>query len=168
MKLPLLFTNRYARKDLYDTVRCWFKPCQKWLTKEIPNTWCDKTELIPRLLFTCLINFVEEEKGLDQLGISWESDLKAGYVTQAYVDDHTYRYGLLKKVYDYVKYERDFLKNLMNASYPDHLPEFLGGPVDNRPYEVKYAETNRLEKLIEDKDQWAMKSIVEQVGILWT
>jgi len=49
-------------RDGYDNLCYWLNPRQKWLTKEIPNHWSDKTYLIPKILTTCLIHFVEEEK----------------------------------------------------------------------------------------------------------
>jgi len=36
------------------------------------------------------------------------------------------------------------------------------------PYEEAYAETNRLEKLIEEKDMWAMNMIVKYHQYMWT
>jgi len=35
-------------------------------------------------------------------------------------------------------------------------------------YEESYAETTRLEKLIEEKDMWAMQTIVKHYQKLWT
>lgn len=171
MKLPLLLTNSYTRSRVWNNICAWFNPRQRWLTKVIPNTWTDKTELIPRLLFTCLIDFVESEEGLSQLNMDWEDELAQGHVTQEYIDDINKCYGLLKEVYDYVKTERDVLEKQQNAAYPELPPNlFSKGYVntDHRSYGEMYGEVNRLEALIEQKDQWAMKAIVEQVGILWT
>jgi Mn-dependent DtxR family transcriptional regulator len=36
------------------------------------------------------------------------------------------------------------------------------------PYEEAYAETQRLEALIEEKDMWAMQTIVKYYQKLWT
>ena len=63
-KHPSLLLNSFYWWDLKYQIGAWFKPRQKWLTKTIPNTWCDKTSLIPHLLFTCLVNYVEDENGL--------------------------------------------------------------------------------------------------------
>jgi hypothetical protein len=170
MKLPLFFTNAYTRSRVWDDVCAWFNPRQKWLTDVIPNTWCDKTELIPRVLFICLVDFVDNEKGLDQLNVDWSSDLAAGYITQEYVDEVNSKYGLLKEVYDYIKTERHQLHIDLDAAYPPMPDLFTKRTVtmEEGSYEKLYGEVNRIEKLIEEKDQWAMKAIVEHVGILWT
>ena len=168
MKLPVILTN--SRRDLWYKISSWFNPRQKWLTKVIPNIWCDKVELVPLLLFTVLIDFVEQEKGLDQLDVDWSEDLRAGYVIQEYVDDIQTKYGLLRQVYAYVKTDRKIFHDRMNEAYPSELPTFItnGNSTSEEPYATKYREVIRLRKLIEEKDQWAMKAIVEHVGVLWT
>lgn len=162
---PSMLTNRFWRHDVVYPVTSWFNPKQKWLTREIPNTWCDKVELVPRLLFACLIHFVEKEKGLNQLDIDWAEELAAGHVSQEYVDNVTRIYTELRDVYNYVKTEREVLQKLHDESYPDYpLPIEL----KDLKYEELYGETNRLEKLIKEKDQWAMHAIVTHVDCLWT
>ena len=162
---PSMLFNRFWRHDVYYGFTSYFNPRQKWLTKEIPNTWCDKVELIPRLLFACLIDFVEKEKGLNQLDIDWSDDLEKGYVSQDYVDNVIKVYSELKDVYNYIKTERPSLQKQHDESYPDYP---LPADMKNLPYDELYSETNRLEKLIEEKDQWAMHAIVTRVGYLWT
>jgi hypothetical protein len=161
-------TNRFERGRIHDKIRAFFNPRQKWLTKHIPNTWCDKTELIPTLLFACLIDFVESEKGTEQLHVDWSEDLEKGYVTPEYVDSVKRIYSELEEAYRYVKNERPWLQNALNASYPE-----INFGKDNtistaEPYHIAYAETNRIEKEIEDKDYWAMNIIIKHVGVLWT
>lgn len=65
---------------------------QRWL--KIDRSWCDKTELIPDLIFQCLIHFVEEEKGIEIT--DWKAE---GY-------DHTDKKEDLKRAYRYAKYVR--------------------------------------------------------------
>jgi len=161
---------------------------QDWLRKEIPTTWEDKRSLIPKLLFTCLVNFVEAEGGLSQQDVDWTNDLKAGYVSQEYVDSVKKIYSDLQAAYYYVKIERPQREIDFDNSYPETLPGVHGvfeeptiDELGNKSrcmrscetlygmsYEEAYAEHNRLEKLIEDRDQWAMKIIVENVHSLWT
>jgi len=161
--------------------------CQDWLRNSIPKTWTDKVDLIPNLLFTCLINFVEEENCLDQLDMDWSEDIEKGYATQEYVDNINKLYGDLKKAYEYVKTERPQLEIDLNASYPESTfsddwiqkdKKIVNGisftvlkSCEERfgaTYEKIYAETNRIEALIEEKDQWAMGVITKNVGYLWT
>ena len=181
-KHPSLLLNSYFWWDLKYQISAWFNPRQKWLTKTIPNTWCDKTTLIPDLLFTCLIHYVEDEKGL-QDEIDWSEDLKAGYVSQEYIDTIKTRSALLRAVYNYVKTERSELEAAHDNSYPIPLSPakdlFTQNEDGNRtmrscddvygmPYAEAYAETNRLEKLIEEKDLWAMNTIVKYHQYLWS
>lgn len=56
-------------------------PKQRWLIRKIPRHWKDKSELIPDLLFSMVIHFVEKEDGLvvlryqiDSPGIDGEID----------------------------------------------------------------------------------------------
>lgn len=180
-KHPSLLFNRFFWNDLKYQISAWFNPRQKWLTETIPNTWCDKTTLIPHLLFECLIHYVEKEKGL-QDQIDWSEDLKAGYVSQEYVNDHQNRDALLRAVYNYVKTERLELEAAHDNSYPIPLSPakdlFTKNEDGNRTmrscedvygmaYAEAYAETNRLEKLIEEKDLWAMNTIVKYHQYLW-
>lgn len=157
---PKLIANQFWRSDVILPITAWFNPRQKWLTKVIPNTWCDKTELIPRINFAVLVDFVESEKGLSQLDIDWEDELKNGYVSQEYVDSVIHTYTELKDVYNYIKYERPSLEKAHDESYPELNAQ-------GSYYEI-YAETNRLEKLIEDRDTWALTKIIEHRGVLWT
>ena len=88
MKLKLLL-NRYFWFDLKYKIKCFFYPKQKWLTDVIPNTFCDKVELIPNLLFACLVDYIEVEKKqnfIRDVGYDWAEELKDGFVTQTYVD----------------------------------------------------------------------------------
>jgi len=184
-RLILLFTNSYARADLYWKVRGIFIPQQRWLTRVIPRTFCDKVELVPRVLFAILVDFVENEKGLSQLDMDWAQELADGHVTQAYVDDIHKTYGELRDAYNYVKHERAALQSAHDNSYPSLLPGVTDMLAPAREcgglrrmltceeqygmsYAEAYAETNRLEELIKERDQTAMMTVVRHVKTLWT
>jgi hypothetical protein len=181
----LLFTNSYARSDLYWKIRAFFIPQQRWLTGVIPRTYCDKVELVPRVLFAILVDFVEKEKGLSQLDMNWSKEVVDGHVTQNYVDDIHTTYGELRDAYNYVKYERDKLQHAHDNSYPSLLPGVTSMFAPAREgsntrrmltceeqygmsYAEAYAESNRLEALIEERDQAAMQTVVRHVKTLWT
>lgn len=181
-KHPSLIFNSFFWNDLKYQISASFNPRQKWLTKSIPNTWCDKTTLIPHLLFECLIHYVEKEGGLrDQT--DWSEDLKGGYVTQEYIDNLKTRDELLRAVYNYVKTERLVIESEQDNSYPIPLSPtkdlFTKNEDGNRTmrtcddvygmsFTEAYAEVNRLEKLIEEKDMWAMNTIVKYYQYMWT
>lgn len=152
-------------KNKWQSVKDFFNPRQKWLTKVIPNHWCDKTELVPLLLFTILIDFVEKENGLDQLTVDWDSERT--FVSQEYIDAVMTNYGELKDAYYYVKHERPNLQKAHLDSYPD-IDLSNGRFSTKEPYEVAYRENNRLEKELQDKDMKAMMTIVKHYEILWT
>jgi hypothetical protein len=172
-----IFSSYFWHNIKYQ-ISAWFNPRQKWLTKTIPNTWCDKVTLIPNLMFTCLIHYVEDEEGL-QDEVDWSQDLKEGYVSQEYINDCQNRDALLRQVYNYVKTERPMLKKQHDDSYPATDDFFIKNEdghytmkrceeLYGMPFEEAYAETNRLEKLIEENDLWAMNAIVKYHQHMWT
>ena len=114
----------YRFLDYRRVISSFFFPRQKWLTKIIPNTWCDKVSLIPHLLFTCLVHYVEDENGL-QDEIDWSTDLEKGYTSQEYVDSVKATDSELRSVYNYIKTERPQLEDQYNNSYP--TPNSKGG-----------------------------------------
>jgi hypothetical protein len=180
---PSLLCNRFWRDDVIYPITSWFNPKQKWLTRVIPNTWCDKTELVPLVNFAILIDFVEKEDGLNQLDMDWDKEMKDGHVSQDYVDNVMRVYGDLKAVYNYIKAERPQLEKDLVNSYPKPLIHFdemftpLPGDcaqmkttekIYGGSYEEVYAETNRLEKLIDERETWALQKIIEYRRYLWT
>lgn len=159
---PSLISNQLWRSDVILPITTWFNPRQKWLTRAIPNTWCDKDELILRLNFAILVDFVESEKGLNQLEIDWDDEISKGYVSREYVDDVKRIYTQLKEVYVYIKDERPKLDKQLADSYPDFPP------TPGLSFRELYAESDRLDKLLEDRDNWALNKIIEYRNYLWT
>jgi len=127
-------------KNIWSSIKEFFSPKQSWLIKKIPNHWMDKPELIQLVLFETLIDYVENEEGLkDQFDFS--EDLRAGYIGQEYVDNVKAVDGELRRVYNYIKNERQALEE----SY------------DYRVYDE-----------MDKKDMEAMTTIVKYSGYLWT
>ena len=182
-KHPSLLFNSFYWWDFRYKLEAFFNPRQKWLTKTIPNTWCDKVTLIPHLLFSCLIHYVEDEKGL-QDHIDWTEDLEKGYISQEYVDSVKNTDNELREVYNYIKTERPELEKQHKNSYPtpsskeinDLFVKVEDGNYTMRScedlygmsYKEAYAETYRLEALIEEKDMWAMNTIIKHYQKMWT
>jgi hypothetical protein len=135
------------------------------------------------LLFTCLVHYVEKEEGL-QDQVDWSDDLKKGYLSQEYYDNIKATDSELRAVYDYIKVERPALEEQYDNSYPtpsskeinDLFVKNEDGNYTMRSceemyglsYEEAYAETHRLEALIEEKDMWAMQTIIKHYQKLWT
>jgi hypothetical protein len=188
MKINIYNLFRISRMFQYWKIRSIFIDRNRWLRKEIPRTWCDKVELLPRIIFATLVDFVEKEKGLCQLDMDWAQELADGHVTQSYVDDVQRTYGELRDAYRYIKYERDELQDAYDNSYPKTLPgvhEIFEDPkfdesgnksscmkscetLYGMSYAEAYAENNRLEALLHQRDQDTMMTIVKHVKLLWT
>jgi hypothetical protein len=138
---PSMLTNRFWRDDVILPITTWFNPRQKWLTRIIPNRWCDKPELIQLVLFETLIDFVENEKGLSQLDIDWKKELEDKHVSQEYVDNVFKVYTELRDVYNYIKNERRTFEESLDW---------------------------KVERELDRRDLEAMTTIVKYSGYLWT
>lgn len=122
--------------DSYWKIHDFFFPKQKWLTKKvIGRSWKDKPELIADILFECVINFVEKEKGVDD---TWKYEDK--YTSY---DRENERQEILK-IYRYAKNIRSRLEHKCFESdmkfyrFYEHL---------YNQYEIEYCK-----KIIEIKD----------------
>lgn len=147
----------------YWKVRSYFINQQAWLTKEVPRTFCDKVELIPRVLFAALVDFVEKENGLNQLEIDWEEERKHSFISQEYIDEVIQIHTELLCVYLYIKTIRPKLQKDLDKSYPE-----FGAKGTKGTYEELYKLTNNLQKQLNDYDMDAMLTIVKYHKSLWT
>lgn len=140
---------RYKFLHLWDETCYFLKPRQKWLIKKIPNSWADKTWLIPEVNFAMVIDFIEGEEALDVTNWEGSSD-QAGQFEKE-----------LKDCYDYIKNRRPQLQKDYENSYPDE---------DNRTgkYEIDYAEHTRIELLLNKEDTKYLVWIVTNRDFFWT
>ena len=180
MKIKKIFST-YFWSDLVYKIKCFFSPSQEWLTDVIPDTHCDKVKLIPRMLFECLVHYVEVEtqnEWTHPLGYIYEEELKLGYVTQEYVD-HVMKIDKdLLKAYKWIKEGRVELKQKLDDAYPpsksirDMFTKTEDGNYSMNPLSEEestcYAEVTRLEIILSDKDIEAMQIIVKHHNSLWT
>jgi hypothetical protein len=176
-------TNSYWWKEQFYNIRDWFNPRQKWLIKKIPNHFCDKVELIPIILFEILVNFVEDEEGLESIwGERYTGESEDWRLIREPIRKE------LEEIYDYIKNIRPQLQKELDVSYPkpldggnffDHIDEIdkdgnkvyqmrTCEQIYGKSYKDAYAEVHRLEALIEEKDTWAMMGIVRLRQSLWT
>ena len=178
MKIKLLF-NWHFWYDLRYRVKCFFKPRQEWLTDVIPDTHCDKVELIPRMLFKCLVHYVEVEMRNDwthDLGHTYEEDLKLGYVSQEYVDRVMKTDKDLLKAYKWIKEGRVDLNQKIDDAYPETEFDDVFFEREDGNYDMvfsderkeAYKEVDRLEAIKLKKDMEAMQIIVKYHQTLWT
>lgn len=167
-------------------LRDWFNPKQKWLFRKIPNHWCDSVELIPLCIFEIFKHFVEEEDGLESIwGERYEND---EYISEDYRNAREPIRQELETVYEYVKNERTALQKQLENSYPtpinggnlfDYVSDETTSEVKyytmkpceeiyGMSYKDAYAEVHRLEELIEERDTWALTTIIKYRAYLWT
>lgn len=150
--------SKYFWRDIKYKIRDYFWPRQKWLLRNVPKHWCDKVELIPILLFEILVHFVEEE--MDNVSWDWQAEVDAGRISQKEADKVKTVGAEIRDVYNYIKFVRPNLQIQLDNSYFSFSQKGT--------YEELYAETNRLEKFIEEQDEWAMQTILANRLYLWT
>ena len=178
--------NPFWWKMKWYNIRAWFNPHQKWLTKKIPNTYCDCVDLPWICLSEMLIHFVEVEDGLESI---WgERYLDDPHVSEHYRSVREPVRKELEEIYEYIKNERPNLQKELDDSYPtvlvgdsmfsrfDEILKEDGKKVKSyktceelygKSYQETYSEVHRLEKLIDIRDTWAMTGIIKNRQYLW-
>jgi hypothetical protein len=146
----------------YD-INAFFRPRQKWLTKTIPRKWKDKPELIRDIMFTILVNYMEDEGGDSFFEDKMRDEVKLGYVSEEYFSSLCKRMRLLKEVYIYIKKERPQLEKDIFKALPvvdfDKLHE-----ISQEAYDEAYS----LEKQLGERDEWALQTILDNRHYLWS
>jgi hypothetical protein len=153
----------------YEQISSRLRPRNKWLTKKLPRTWCDKVELIPIVLYEMVIHFVEDEKCFERLEYR----------------DIPEEEKMIKEIYDWAKTGRKaFIEKIDNSYPPLEETEFVRietGEVDGRgrpyyelkskskkSYEELYGELNKLEAEFTSIDNKYLSWIVLNRERLWT
>ena len=143
------FTLKVKLSTAYDWVCNKLNPRQKWLKKQIPDSWSDKVSLIKDINFAMVIHFVDGEKCFDNTDYEASGEAQTKFAAE------------LKDCYDYIKNRRPKLDTEYWASFPDEETK-------TGDYEKDYAETNRLEILIDSEDTKYLTWIVTNRGFFWT
>ena len=154
----------------YDKLRPIFAPKHSRLREAIPRQWCDISSLIVDVNFEFIKTFYEEEY-LD------------GVVDWSATELHKEFAVWLEQSYLYITKERLELEKQKDEAYPkkdgclfddfEEVTDERGRKLyqlkdDGIPYDVKYGEVNRLEKLIEDKDTDILIQIIKRREYFWT
>lgn len=185
MKLHLL-TNRFFWNDIEWKIRNFFFPQTKWLRKLIGRGYCEPQWLIENVLFATLVNFVEEQDGLNAIlnyDVARES-LRDGHITQDYID---FREPIRKQVeaaYCYIKATRPQLEIKRDSLYPKSNVPFseLFVPIKDSTYrrmltceeqygmsyQEAYGPVNDLEEEIKALDTFYLKVIIDNREALWS
>lgn len=124
----------YRIREFFNSIRYFFRPRQRWLTKVIPNHWCDKTELIYTIIETFIIHFVEGENALKVIDWNYTPDQKK------FAEELQQKYDLIKN------YLPALQKELQNEW--DKIPPIKSiKEINNR--ETDYSKINELEEKID-------------------
>jgi hypothetical protein len=141
-----IFQGWFWRSLWYD-ISAFFNPRQKWLIDKIPNHWWDKDAIIETVLFECVVDYVEKEKGIACFRTDWSDDLKKGYVSQDYVDKVRRDEDSILAAYKYIKEERPKLV--------EQIEQF-----DDNYFQY--------EEELYERDTRVLSTIVKLRGCLWT
>lgn len=135
-------------------------PRQKWLLRGVSRGYWDKVDLIPTVLFNCIIHFVEDEKCFET--VDWNWNLAHRKVAKN-----------IRECYKYAKEERPKLEAEISQIIQapplpfenDDLNKWLNDP---RSYDEIYPNLTNLEKELKEKDSLYLKKIIEYREFLWT
>jgi hypothetical protein len=157
------------RMTYWEKIKPIFKPQNKRLRKFIPRTWRDASHFMVELNFEMIKVFYEDEYKADI--VDWNSD--EPHIKFARWLDHTYFY---------ITKARPQLQIDLDNAYPptrpfeemfERIPQEDGTTRmylknDGIPFEVKYKEVNRIEKLIDDTDTKVLKEFIDYRNFFWT
>lgn len=163
-----IFPYRW-RMYYYDYIKTIFKPHNNRIRKSIPRQWRDISHLMVDVNFEFIKAFYEDEYKKDI--VDWNA-----------TEHHKEFAQWLENAYSYITKERPQLeKDLENSYPPSRLFDDMFKPIidkdgkrmfemidDGIPYEVKYKEVNRIEKLIDDTDTEILNQFVKRREYFWT
>lgn len=153
----------------WDCIKPLFKPCNRRIRNSIPRQWCDISQLIVDVNFEFVKTF-------------YETEFKADIVDWNATEHHKEFAEWLTQSYLYITEQRPKLQKDLENAYPPSKPldEMFKQTVNNDgetvyqmvddgvPYNVKYAEVNRIEKLIDDSDTALLQQIIKRRDYFWT
>lgn len=154
----------------YDKLRPILKPAHSRIRNSIPRDWRDISSLIIDVNFEFIKTFYDEEytNGI----VDWDDN-----------DNHKEFAKWLEASYLYITKERPNLEKEKDEAYPKTTGDFLdrfekitdetGRTLyqmkdDGIPYDVKYSEVNRLEKLIDERDTDILIQLIKRRDYFWT
>lgn len=144
----LWLTIKFKSNDFAWYVYRLFKPCHQRIRKVIPRRWCDLTELTLLINFEIVKSYVEEEMS----SVRWDGH-------EAYVEVANW----LNSSYQYITKEREELQK----QYDEEL-SISCQKKREIPYHERYAEPNRIEALIDEKDKNILIGIAKYRQYLWS
>lgn len=163
-----IFPSR-LRMYYWEIIRPIFNPSNQRIRKFIPRTYKDISQLMVDVNFEFIREFYEDEYKADI--VDWEA-----------TEHHSEFAKWLEGAYIYITKERPQLEIDLSNAYPPFksFDEMFKPSVnkdgkkmyvladDGIPYDVKYKEVNRIEKLIEDTDTEILTEFVKRRNYFWT
>ena len=143
--------------ELEYKIKCFFKPRQEWLTDVIPDTYCDKAELIPKLLFKCLEHYVEEDTKAGDLDYDWLEEVKEGHVTQEHADEQVKQNNDILRAYKWITMESAELDKQIDNALNDILTQTEYGC----DQEACYDTVVRLERVKAERTNESLQTIIK-------
>jgi hypothetical protein len=160
--------NWWFWSNAWSDFKCIFNPRQRWLTKKIPNHWCDKVELIRIMLFECLVHYVDGEKCFENVAWDNEEDFKdSGPNWEKIFEEKKETKAKILKCYDYITKQRPQLDKDLYKAYPEFTN--IDDMINNKNnYLERYAGVISIEAEMERLDNETLFTILELRQVLWT
>jgi hypothetical protein len=140
----------------HENVVCRVKPRNKWVTKIIPHTWMDKPTLIEKLLFECIVHFVEVET-VKYNHVDWKHERMVKIWTR------------IKTCYTYITVDlpnmQQEVSRLMKIAYPPDINTYTMVFPDQKDAQK---EISVLEDIIANTTRDTLKEIIDLKPYLWT
>lgn len=171
MKIIRRLTSSFFWEDLLYRIQCFFNPKQKWLTKKIPKTWCDKVELLKLTCFESIVHFVEGENAFEV--IDWEGSSH----------DHKVAKKELQTAYDIVKVQIPLVNQELDLHWEARKTSSIFDNFEKieKDGEIFYKTKEMLEEekiwtkqlvdlsaKLEELEQTACEIIIKNRNFMWT
>ena len=153
----------------YEVIKPIFRPSNSRIRNSIPRQYRDVTSLIVDVNFEFIKAFYEDE-------------YVDGVVDWTATENHKEFAEWLERSYTYIIDERPKLEKQKENSYPkmglfdqlfeeiidDNGKKLFQFKDDGIPYDVKYGEVNRLEKLMVERDTDILNQLIKRRDYFWT
>ena len=154
----------------YDSIKPIFKPSNSRIRKSIPRQYRDVSSLIVDVNFEFIKAFYEDEY-VDGV-VDWSAS-----------EHHQEFARWLELSYKWITQRRPQLEKEKDDAYPKRsgdlsdmfieITDEQGKKMhqfkdDGIPYDVKYAEVNRIEKVIDEKDTEILTELIKRRDYFWT
>ena len=151
----------YKIRNVWDEIRWWWNPRQKWLIKKIPNHWIDKDYLWEICILEGIKHYVEKDGGLDHYESSQNDP--------AYPEWQKTFDKELKNVYNEITMSLPSLEKQLEEAWKK-IPVLFSWeiPIKKIDYYKTYGEVDRIEKEMHDLKTEIMVWAVTQRDCIWT